>query len=127
MPPKPDQPSPTEFESLKQVLDLTGMLVVILNSKGRIAYFNSRSEEATALLSQDLLGKAMRDVLIRDTQRDRFQELFEQALSGQNADYEGFWQTREPGEYICVHSTISAVPKTARASSKLRSWALTRW
>ncbi len=110
MPPKHSEQSLIELESLKQVLDLTGMLVVILNRNGQIAHFNSRSEHATALLSQDLLGKAMRDALICDTQRDRFQELFEQVLSGQSADYEGFWQTREPGKYICVHSTISAVP-----------------
>jgi len=105
----PNDKQITDIETLKQVLDMTGMLVVVLDREGRIIYFNPNCQHATGYDGDQLLHKKMSETLVKKSQLKDFEFLLQQVSEGHTRIHEGFWCVKDQSHYICVHSTITSI------------------
>ncbi len=81
---------------LRTILDTVGVLIVVLDIKGRIILFNRACEITTGYTASEVMGKAVWDVLIPEEQREKVIEIFSDLKNGMLPNtHENYWLTKE--------------------------------
>ncbi len=81
---------------LRTILDTVGVLIVVLDTKGRIILFNKACEAITGYKASEVIGKPVWDVLIPKDQRDEVIRVFSSLKKSllPNA-HENYWVTKK--------------------------------
>ena len=81
-----------EHNFVSTILDTVDALVVVLDPKGRIVYFNGACERATEYTFAEVRGQPFWDLLLTPEERAPVREVFEELrLRGLPNQFENFW------------------------------------
>lgn len=97
---------------LKALLDISGLLVVVLDDSGTICLFNQACERVTGFSRKDMLGKSIWSTLIPEDEVDDVRRIAERLSSGESDnEFTNHWLTRD-GErrLICWRNTVLDSP-----------------
>ncbi|UMZ73496.1 HD domain-containing phosphohydrolase [Natranaerofaba carboxydovora] len=82
-------------ESIAKILDVIGALVIIMDSNGKIEYFNPECEALTGFTFEEVKDCYVWDVLITEEEKDTVKQVFNELNLGQFPNYnENYWQTK---------------------------------
>ena len=96
------------------VLDAATALVVVLDTHGRIVRFNHACERLSGYLQEELLGRALWDVLLPEGEATFLQAVFSTPLRPGTFAHEGPWVTRS-GSHRQLSWSISCLTDRAEA------------
>ncbi|MEE4303934.1 MAG: PAS domain-containing protein [Wenzhouxiangella sp.] len=93
-----DKPILRDFaaELLETMLEVSGLLVVVLDSRGRLTLFNRASEELTGYSSDEVLGREIWPLLIPPDEVPAVKDVHQRLTHGEGLNlYINHWLTRD--------------------------------
>jgi PAS domain S-box-containing protein len=91
------RPDPAVLAAAVDVLD---GLVVVLNCRGRVRWFNRACERATGYRAAEVLGRFVWDVLIPPAEVEEVKAVFSTLVQGISGRHENHWLTRDGGSRL---------------------------
>lgn len=92
------------------VLDTIGSLVVVLDRRGRIIFFNRACEETTGYSFDEVRNKYVFDVFIPPEEREAVKGVFKQLKAGQFPNrHENYWLTKDGRKRLIAWSNTATV------------------
>ncbi len=85
-----------EDDSVTKILDVIGALVVIMDSGGRIKYFNPTCENVTGFIFEEIKDNFIWDVLILEAEIKNVKSVFNKLRAGNFPNCnENYWKTKK--------------------------------
>ena len=85
-------------QSVDELLDVIGALVVFLDPDGRIVRFNKTCETVTGYREDEAVGRLLWELLITDDEVGQVRQVFGELRAGHHPSrYENDWKTRDGG------------------------------
>lgn len=130
--------APRERDRREEYLDIAGVMLLGLDTQGRVTYANTRTAEAVGLTRQDILGQRWIDRFLPERVRADVNDTFAQVIRGETADeghYVGRivqqdgaerairWYTRvvrdETGAIVGIHASGEDITDQLKAADDL--------
>ena len=85
-----------QHEFIEAVLETAGALVVVMDHQGRILRFNRACEHTTGYSSEEVVGKAVWDLLLVSEEIQPVKEVFNRLRAGESrSEHETVWMSRD--------------------------------
>ncbi|NIR47655.1 PAS domain S-box protein, partial [candidate division KSB1 bacterium] len=97
-----------ERNFVSAILDTSGALVVVLDTKGRIVRFNRACEQTTGYAFEEVEGKHFWDLFLIPSEVGDVRAVFDNLVAGDFPNYyENYWQTKDGGQRLITWSNTA--------------------